>query len=932
MRKAIWLLWLTPVLFGQAQPKRALTHKDYDGWRTISSARLSPDGQWLAYAFMPQEGNGELVVKNVATGAEFRHAAGALPPPPVVPAAEVNPEAEPPRLNLTIRFTSDNRFVLANYFPAKGSTGKAGVMIVRLADNLATRVDGVKTFAVPAKGGAWVAMLKEASAVSEAAKPSEADEEADQRRGGRPAAGGAAAVGSDLLLRDLASGSERTLPNVTEYSFARDGKLLAYAVNAKQEDSNGVYAVVPGDAGAPVVIRAEKGRYSKLTWDRAQTQLAFVTKTGGAWIWKRGSGNAAALAVAADKGVVDRGTLAFSRDGQRLFVPTGKATAEATTAADPNKVQMDLWHWRDDLIQPMQRVRANTERARTYRGVYHIAADKFVVLADETLPDVTPSDDGLLAVGSDTKPYRRMVDYDGTYADFYLVNTLTGERRAAVKKLRGSGFGGGAMQWAPDGQHALFFQDGQWSFLQSSDASVRVATKAARVAFADEQDDTPDPANAYGTAGWAKDSRSALVYDRYDVWQIFTDASVAPKRLTNGRAEQTSYRVQRIDAADEEDGERGLDLTQPLVLRAANEETRDTGFFRRAVNGNLEKLLWGARNYLVVARASDAPAMAISASRFDEYPDLHITNTSFAAPRKVTNGGAQLDAFAWGQAETVRFRNTDGVALKGTLFKPANFDAAKKYPMIIYIYERLSQNLHTFVNPSPGTSINIPYYVSNGYLVLTPDIVYTRGYPGQSALKCVLPAIDAVVARGFVDEKAIGIQGHSWGGYQIAYMITQTNRFRAAEAGAPVGNMTSAYSGIRWGTGLPRQFQYEQTQSRIGHTLYQNPQRFLENSPVFYAERIQTPLLMVHNDADDAVPWYQGIELYLAMRRNEKEAYLMNYNGEYHGLRRRHNQKDWTVRMQQFFDHHLKAGPQPDWMERGVPFLERETEKEKFAK
>ena len=213
--------------------------------------------------------------------------------------------------------------------------------------------------------------------------------------------------------------------------------------------------------------------------------------------------------------------------------------------------------------------------------------------------------------------------------------------------------------------------------------------------------------------------------------------------------------------------------------------------------------------------------------------------------------------------------------------------------------------------------------MSNGYLVLMPDIVYTIGYPGQSALKCVLPAIQAVVDKGFVNEQTIGIQGHSWGGYQIAYMVTQTNRFKAAAPGAVVANMTSAYSGIRWGTGLPRQFQYEQTQSRIGGSLWEYPMRFLENSPIFRADRVQTPLMMIHNDADDAVPWYQGIELFLALRRLGKEAYMFNYNGEPHGLRKRQNQKDYTMRLQQFFDHFLKGAPTPDWMEVGVPFLQR---------
>jgi dipeptidyl aminopeptidase/acylaminoacyl peptidase len=322
----------------------------------------------------------------------------------------------------------------------------------------------------------------------------------------------------------------------------------------------------------------------------------------------------------------------------------------------------------------------------------------------------------------------------------------------------------------------------------------------------------------------------------------------------------------------------------------------------------------------------------VSASRFDEYPDLHVTDSTFRSLSKVTNGAAQLQPFTWGTGELVSFRNSDGVALKAALYKPQNFDPKKKYPMLVYIYEGLSQNVHNFVNPAPSHNINLAYYVSNGYLILTPDIVYTQGQPGQSALKCVLPAIDKVVDLGIVDEARIGIQGHSWGGYQIAYMVTQTNRFRAVEAGAPVGNMTSAYSGIRWGSGMPRQFQYEQTQSRIGLPLYDAPHKYMENSPIFHINRVKTPMLLLHNDNDDAVPWYQGIELYLALRRTGKEAYLFSYNGEFHGLRRRHNQKDYARRMQQFFDYFLKDAAKPEWMEKGVPFLEREEEKERFKK
>jgi dienelactone hydrolase len=563
--------------------------------------------------------------------------------------------------------------------------------------------------------------------------------------------------------------------------------------------------------------------------------------------------------------------------------------------------------------------------------VYDFAAKRYVQLADPTLQSITYSDDGTRTLGYDDRAYRSLVDYEGRFTDIYLVNAATGERKLALKQLR-SEFGA-ALLWSPDGKWAAYYQNRQWRVLDTATGASRDLTSKLKTAFHNEDTDIPAPPGAYGAAGWLKDSGSFLVHDRYDVWQLFPDES-APRNVTagNGRATRTQFRVQRIEPVDEDDEERGIDPEKALVLRGESEDTRASGFFRADLKASAapEKLLWADRNHRYVGRARDADALIVSASRFDEFPDLHVTTSSFAALKKSTDGGAQLTAFTWGSGELVSFKNADGVPLKAALYKPAGFDPKKKYPLIIYLYERLSQNVHSFVNPAPGTSINPSFYVSNGYLVLMPDIVYKTGQPGQSALRCVMPALDAVVARGCVDEKSVGIQGHSWGGYQIAYMLTQTDRFRAAEAGAPVGNMTSAYSGIRWGSGLPRQFQYEAGQSRIGKSLQSGTKLFLDNSPIFHIERVKTPLLIMANDNDDAVPWYQGIELFLALRRHGKPAWLFNYNGEYHGLRRRADQKDWAKRMQQFFDHYLKGAPAPKWLEEGIPYLEREEEKERF--
>ncbi len=234
----------------------------------------------------------------------------------------------------------------------------------------------------------------------------------------------------------------------------------------------------------------------------------------------------------------------------------------------------------------------------------------------------------------------------------------------------------------------------------------------------------------------------------------------------------------------------------------------------------------------------------------------------------------------------------------------------------------MSDRLHAHQTPATSrSSINFWFYVSRGYLVFVPDIPYKVGYPGESALNAVVPGVTALVNAGFVEEENIGVQGHSWGGYQIAYMVTETNLFKAAEAGAPVSNMTSAYGGIRWGSGMSRMFQYEKSQSRIGGTLWEYPLRYVDNSPLFQADKIETPILMMHNDDDGAVPWYQGIEFFVALRRLGKPVWMLNYNGEPHGLQKYQNKRDFAIRMQQFFDHYLQGAPAPTWMEEGIPAI-----------
>jgi len=964
LRRSVSLVCMLAVcatmLVAQQQPaatpaaKRALTHQDYDSWASIVASQVSRDGKFVAYAYVPQDGDGEIVVRNIATGVDWRAPRGYRPPvpPPDDPGTNVAEfQAEQARLLRPV-FTADSRFLIFQTEPTKAEITKAkkekkkpedmpknGLGIMDLSTGTVTRVERVKTFRVPEDGFGSFAYQLEPKA-EDKPKPAEAGTEPSAVTAAqRPARGKKKEYGSDLILRNTATGTERTFTDALDFTISKDAKTLIYTVSSKKEETNGVFAVMTDTDTQPVALLSGKGKYQKLTWDEDNTQLAFTSDKEDAdakqpkfrvYQWNRKDPQATEVVSIASPGfrkemvVSERATLSFSLDGSHLFLGTAPPPDPEKDEEIPadEKVLVDLWHWKDDYVQPIQRIRAEQDRNRSFRAVYDLKSKKFVQLGDESMESVSPSNDGSYAIGSDNRKYRVISDYDPGFSDYYLIDTSDGSRKPIASKQRGN------VSISPNAKYALYFDGKDWYSYSVADGTATNLTKDIPVHFYNEENDLPQTPGSYGIAGWTKDDKDVLVYDRYDIWQISPDGSRA-KNVTDGvgRKDRTTLRYVRLDPK-----ERFVDPDKPMLLEAANEETRDSGFYRDKVNSDAapQKLLMAAKDFGNPTKAKDADVLIMTASRFDQFPDVWVTNSTFREMKRVSNGDAQRAAFNWGTAELVSFKNIDGVPLKGLLLKPDSFDPRKKYPMIVYIYERLSQGLHQFRNPGPGTSINPTYYVSNGYLVYMPDIVYTIGYPGQSAMKCVLPGIQAVVDKGFVNEKAIGIQGHSWGGYQIAYMVTQTNRFRAAAPGALVSNMTSAYSGIRWGTGLPRQFQYERSQSRIGGSLWEYPLRFLENSPIFRADRVETPLLMIHNDEDDAVPWYQGIEYFLALRRLGKEAYMFSYNGEKHGLRKRINQKDYTRRMQEFFDHFLKGAPAPEWMDKGIPYLQREKEKEKY--
>jgi len=910
----------------QAPAKRPLDHDVYAIWDTIGSPAISNDGSWALYSLIGYDRDGELRVRSTTTETEHRipRATGA-------------------------RFDAGNRAALflikpaqAVSRPARGQDSRRPTHpdtlgILDLRTGQITRVAAVASFQVPERAGGWVAYLHERP------RGRAGDRDSTSARGGaaqgRDTArreGNTARSGAPLVLRNLETGAEHRFENVTSYALAENGRRLAYVAASAEESSNGVF-VVDVATGAATPILTGAGAYRSLAWDERGEQLAFLTTRDDTaakkalhslYAWRAGEREARLVATTGTRGipegwqVSEHGSVRFSPNGQRLFFGTAPLPAPAPAdSAAAAEVKVDIWHWRDPQIQPQQLVRVNQERRRNFLAVAHLRENRVVQLGDETLPEISlgARGDADYAVGTDSRPYAIENNWDTpARSDHYLVDLRTGQRTLIREGVRTRTF------ISPGGRYLAWF-DHETGWMAREVKSGKVVALSAGIPYplANEDEDRPQLPAPYGTAGWTTGDAELLVYDRYDLWALDPTGKKAPRNVTRGvgRRENIRFRLVRLDRREDT-----IDPSKPVLLSAFQLRTKDDGFYRATLRGEAEpeRLIFMDRAFSTPRKAADADVVLYTRSSFQEFPDLWVSDLDFKAPRKISHANPQQSEYLWGTAELVEWTSGDGVPLQGILYKPEGFDPSKKYPLVVYFYEKMSDELHTHYAPVPHRSrINFTFYASRGYLVFVPDIVYRIGYPGESALHAVVPGVLKLLERGYIDRERMALQGHSWGGYQIAYLVTRTDLFRAAIAGAPVANMTSAYGGIRWESGLSRQFQYERTQSRIGQNLWEAPIRYIENSPLFWLDRVNTPVLILHNDQDGAVPWYQGIELFMGLRRLGKPTWLINYNGEPHWPTTAANKVDWNIRMQQFLDHYLKDAPAPVWLRDGVPAIQK---------
>jgi dipeptidyl aminopeptidase/acylaminoacyl peptidase len=950
------------IAFG-AQTKPPATFADYGQWESIAPAGgrggFSPDGRFVSYSITRSNRDSELRIAKIADGTTKVIAFGAQPAyssdSKWLAYRIGQSEAEQERLRNEQR-------------PVQNKLG-----LLNLGSGETTTVDAIDSFSF-SSDGAYLAMRPSSAAPAAGTAASAAGGARGGGRGGGDGAGGAEdALGTTLIVRQLSSGRDMTFGNISQFAWqdAERSHMLAMIISASGKTGNGVHLYDP-ETNVIRVLDSSPSIYTDLAWRKDAPDLAvFRAKTDEkregstyavlAWT---GLGKAERLRIydpsadaifPAGMRTVSFRRLSWSEEGNSIFfgianwddriAPAGRGGGAArggrgagTSAADEVST-IEIWHGNDVFVMPRQKLSAAADRRRNMLAVWHLDSAKFVQLGKDMVNEqVTPIRHTNLAYVAEWTKYAFNRTIGRPAADLYLVDVTTGTRTKLKDNINDR-----YVQASPNGKYLLFRQDDQYWSVNLATRAITNITKSAPVSFIDKESDQTSPEKPpFGNGGWTKEDAAVLFYDKFDVWQVAADGSKALK-LTDGTAEQVRHRIVRLDGAGGGRGggggefggapaDQGTDLSKPLYLSIYGDRTKKSGYAMLKPGAGVARLVWLDRNVGSLAKAKDAEAYDYMMQDYDVSPNIFVGGPDLKDAKQVTNTNPFQSNFAWGRTQLLDYKSDKGLALQGVLIYPAGYDPAKKYPMIVYNYELLSQAVHNYVVPSDTSYYNLSVFSSLGYLVLEPDIVFRPRQPGWSVVECITAGVKKVIEMGVVDPKRIGIVGHSMGGFNTSFVATHTNGiFAAAVAGAAMTDLVSYYGDHHWSSGIAETDHIETGQERMVVPLYEDLQAYIDNSAYFNAHNMTVPLLLEVGDSDGTVAWHQGIELYNVARRAHKNVVMLAYIGEDHGLRQRANQMDYQRRIIAWFGHYLKGEPAENWITNGQSFLDREIEIRKQA-
>ncbi len=922
------LVFIISYLVGAANAfsqKKPIDHHSYDLWKKIEKTRLSPSGDLCGYEISPLKGDGYAYIydfKRQQLDSIFR--------------------------GKDLKISFDDQFIAFKVTPGYDTLRKVELkkidkkkypkdslfIWVNSTDSL-LKFPKLKQFDV-AEDGAWLAYLKEENERPKSPTPAPKKWYQFFKKSPTPPAEWPSykSDGNKLFLWSPSQTMQFIDFDVTDFQFSKSGKYLSFTQQRKgTEDS--VFLKIIATQNGQTVFQSPHWKGSQLpSWDKNEMNFAtlFTTDTTKNKQYKllvhRLSdqksfihGDSLLPNFSAEFGVSEFRKPYFSEHGPYLFFGISNRIKNdpEDTLLESEKVKLDIWHYKDETIQPQQLVDLKNKKKENFLSVFQLTDSTFISLGNDSLQiNVSANWPGEYILAYNRKPYRIEAQWKMPMKeDVYLVHIPTGEKRLLKKGVEYSG------KLSPNGRFYTYFNPLlKQHFVLNTQTNEEwcLTCEKKNIDWEEDENGLPMLAGPEEVYGFNRAQNEFYLSSRFDLWQYdLENRTLLSLTKEKGATQQTIFKLNKwhsdsvfIDLS--EVYITGFDTKTKSVSVSKIDNSRENGL----------QLLWKADEKLVsIERNKNATRLILRSSTLEKYPEITLGNVDFTNFITISQTNPQQKDYQWAKVDLIEWE-VNKKKVNGLVYKPENYDPSQKYPLIVYYYELLSDNLHQHQAPRPSAStINPLEYAASGYLVLIPDIYYEPGKPAQSAFNYIMSGTDYVLKNYSIDEKRMGLQGQSWGGYQTLQMITMTNRFSAAMAGAPVGNMFSAYGGIRWGTGLNRQFQYESTQSRIGKTIWEAPERYFENSPLFHLPKVNTPLLMMHNDKDGAVPWYQGIEVYTAMRRLQKPCWLLNYNDDDHNLLKAPNRVDLAIRMRQFFDHYLMNAPAPSWLLEGIPAIDK---------
>lgn len=877
-----------------AQDKKALSLEDYKQWNQITNTAISPNGQWMTYSYSPNEGDTARFFVRKVEGDIVYETWNAK----------------------TVTFSNDSEwlaFLLEPTEKEKKALRKkkkpipSFLHLYNLSKQTVDTIRDVQEYRF-SEASNYIGMKKTSSNTD------------------------AKHTGTDLIIKNLKSGISSNIGNVSTYDFNEKGHLLAYLIDAADDNGNGIY-VQDLDNYRTWPLHTGIHTYSHLSWSEAGDQLAVLfgdTLTGKVhrentllWISDLEAGMDALgkthlfipdedNAFPKDYVLSEYSPLTWNKAGTQLFFGI-KEQEDAFKKEDELEANVDVWHWKDEEVQSRQMVTAGRDRRETYVSVFNLSDKRFVQLETEDMSRIERSEHAAWTLASVDTAYRANRNIPGGFTDLYRIDSRGGTSSLIAKEVYRN------MGMSPMGNYAVYSREGAVMLYHMETGETTNITERADVSFENKEYDTPVEKPSYGIAAWSSDGNWLMLNHKYDIY-AFSLNSEEVINLTKelGNKEEIRFRLINLDPEEET-----LNVQEPLLLSAYGEWTKKSGFYELTWGKKPKALRYVDKMLGRPTKAKDADVIMYTEQTFEEFRDYWLTDLSFKSPQKMTDANPQLSEFKWGRRELVAYTDQRGNKLQATLTLPADYKKGEKYPMIIYFYEKMSQRHHQFSMPVYDDRPHMSTYASNGYLVLMPDIIYEEGKPGSSALDDITAAAQQVIDLGYADPERIGLQGHSWGGYQSSFILTQTDMFACVVTGAPLTNLISMYNVAYKRSGHLNGPLLEWSQGRMGVSPWENMELYRSQSPIHHAQDITTPFLILHGTADGAVDWLQGLEYYATARRLGKEVILLSYPDEPHHLQKEANQKDFQIRMKQYFDYYLKDVEPPIWIKEGVRHLDK---------